>query len=87
MGNTAQEFENALNVVELIPLLGVIPGFSSLTPFIALFPAAIQTVETVAKSTGVPISTAVTTVAAHLTAGLPNSPALGPDQPAGRPAT
>jgi hypothetical protein len=87
MGNTTQEVEDALNAVQkLVPLLGLIPGFSSLTPFIGLLPVAIQAVDTVAKSTGVPTTTAVTTVAAHLTPGMPNAPALGAVQPAGTPA-
>lgn len=87
MGDTAKEVENALDAAEkLAPLLAVIPGLSSLSPFIGLLPVAIQAVDAVAKSTGVPIATAVTTVAAHLTPGLPNSPALGSDQAAIKPA-
>jgi hypothetical protein len=84
--NVLQEIDTALNtaekvIPEITPFLSLIPGANVIVPFLGLLPIAIQAVETIMNATGASQTGAITAVASHLTAGMPNAPALGANPP------
>lgn len=82
MGDTVQEIEDALTAAEkilpviLTPLSMFFPQLTAVMKYLQLLPIAIQAVDTVGQVTGRPGQHAVDVVAAHLTPGAPNAPAL-----------
>jgi hypothetical protein len=79
--NVLAEMETGLETAEAsIPMLQgilmMIPGANVIAPFLSLIPVAIEAVQAIEKATGASQTGALTALRSHMTAGMPNSPAL-----------
>ena len=86
MTNTSDvlsEIETGLMTAEkaipmLSGILAMIPGASAIVPFLQLIPVAAEAVAKIQEVSGTSQSGAITVLRSHMTAGMPNSSALGP---------